>query len=240
MVVRFCSEFGAWTLVSQRVERRLAAILAADIVGYSRLVEEDEAGTLAAIRRLRDGSDRPAPGRAPGPHRQADGRWSHRRVRLAWSMPSPARSPSRRRWPSIRAGDASRPTDRVPDRHQSRRRRRRGRRPARRRRQRRGTAGAALRARRRARLRHRLRPAPGQARPAARIHRRAAGQEHRAPGAGLPGAAGRPTGPAAASVRATRCGRHGGRRHGPARRPGMAALARALAYGQPFDRHPAP
>ena len=38
---------------SPRTERRLAAILAADIVGYSRLVEQDEAGTLAAIRELR-------------------------------------------------------------------------------------------------------------------------------------------------------------------------------------------
>jgi adenylate cyclase len=28
------------------VERRLAAILAADVVGYSRLIEADEAGTL--------------------------------------------------------------------------------------------------------------------------------------------------------------------------------------------------
>src|SRR5829696_2248140 len=36
-----------------RVERRLAAILAADIVGYSRLIEADEAGTLAAIKALR-------------------------------------------------------------------------------------------------------------------------------------------------------------------------------------------
>jgi len=35
------------------VERRLVAILAADIVGYSRLVEQDEAGTLAAIKTLR-------------------------------------------------------------------------------------------------------------------------------------------------------------------------------------------
>jgi class 3 adenylate cyclase len=31
------------------MERRLAAILAADVVGYSRLVERDEAGTLAAV-----------------------------------------------------------------------------------------------------------------------------------------------------------------------------------------------
>jgi TolB-like protein/class 3 adenylate cyclase len=36
-----------------RAERRLAAILAADVVGYSRLVEADEAGTLTAIRELR-------------------------------------------------------------------------------------------------------------------------------------------------------------------------------------------
>ena len=36
-----------------RAERRLVAIMAADIVGYSRLIEADEAGTLAAIRDLR-------------------------------------------------------------------------------------------------------------------------------------------------------------------------------------------
>jgi adenylate cyclase len=30
--------------------RKLAAILAADVVGYSRLMEQDEAGTLAALR----------------------------------------------------------------------------------------------------------------------------------------------------------------------------------------------
>ena len=47
---------GGAVLASHRVERRLAAILAADIVGYSRLVEQDEAGTLAAIKRLREGT----------------------------------------------------------------------------------------------------------------------------------------------------------------------------------------
>ena len=36
-----------------RVERRLVAILAADVVGYSRLMGEDEAGTLARLRALR-------------------------------------------------------------------------------------------------------------------------------------------------------------------------------------------
>jgi class 3 adenylate cyclase/TolB-like protein len=40
-------------VAAARAERRLAAILAADIVGYSRLIEQDEAGTLAAIRDLR-------------------------------------------------------------------------------------------------------------------------------------------------------------------------------------------
>jgi len=35
------------------MERKLAAILAADVVGYSRLVEQDEAGTLAALRAWR-------------------------------------------------------------------------------------------------------------------------------------------------------------------------------------------
>ena len=36
-----------------RVERRLAAILAADVVGYSRLVGADEAGTIARLKALR-------------------------------------------------------------------------------------------------------------------------------------------------------------------------------------------
>jgi TolB-like protein/class 3 adenylate cyclase len=35
------------------VERRLAAVLIADVVGYSRLLEEDEAGTLAALAQQR-------------------------------------------------------------------------------------------------------------------------------------------------------------------------------------------
>ena len=36
------------------MERRLAAILAADVVGYSRLMGEDEAGTLTALKRCRE------------------------------------------------------------------------------------------------------------------------------------------------------------------------------------------
>ena len=37
----------------ERVERRLAAIMAADVVGYSRLMGEDEEGTLAALKAIR-------------------------------------------------------------------------------------------------------------------------------------------------------------------------------------------
>src|SRR4249919_825271 len=37
----------------QNVERRLAAILATDVVGYSRLMEVDEAGTLARLKTVR-------------------------------------------------------------------------------------------------------------------------------------------------------------------------------------------
>ena len=40
-------------MAEERVQRRLAAILAADVVGYSRLMEGDEAGTLAALKARR-------------------------------------------------------------------------------------------------------------------------------------------------------------------------------------------
>ena len=44
---------GEERLSEERVERRLAAILAADVAGYSRLMGEDEAGTLARLKSLR-------------------------------------------------------------------------------------------------------------------------------------------------------------------------------------------
>jgi TolB-like protein/class 3 adenylate cyclase len=40
-------------MAEERVQRRLAAILAADVVGYSRLMELDEARTLATLKELR-------------------------------------------------------------------------------------------------------------------------------------------------------------------------------------------
>ena len=41
-------------MVDIRINRKLAAILAADVVGYSRLMGADEAGTLAALKRHRE------------------------------------------------------------------------------------------------------------------------------------------------------------------------------------------
>ncbi len=38
-------------MADERPERRLAAILAADVVGYSRLIRTDEEGTIAASLR---------------------------------------------------------------------------------------------------------------------------------------------------------------------------------------------
>ena len=40
-------------MAEERIQRRLVAILAADVAGYSRLMETDEAGTLAALKSRR-------------------------------------------------------------------------------------------------------------------------------------------------------------------------------------------
>ena len=42
-------------MAEERAQRRLAAILAADVVGYSRLMQADEAGTLTALKARRTG-----------------------------------------------------------------------------------------------------------------------------------------------------------------------------------------
>jgi adenylate cyclase len=41
------------TLGGERVDRRLAAILAADVMGYSPLMGQDEAGALTRLKALR-------------------------------------------------------------------------------------------------------------------------------------------------------------------------------------------
>ena len=40
-------------MVEERLQRRLAAIMSADVVGYSRLMGMDEAGTLSRLNALR-------------------------------------------------------------------------------------------------------------------------------------------------------------------------------------------
>jgi adenylate cyclase len=42
-------------MAEERLQRRLAAVLSADVVGYSRLMGLDEAGTLSRLNALRRG-----------------------------------------------------------------------------------------------------------------------------------------------------------------------------------------
>ncbi len=53
-------------MAEERFRRRLAAILAADVVGCSRLMEQDEAGTLATLKARRKGVLEPVVGRHQG------------------------------------------------------------------------------------------------------------------------------------------------------------------------------
>lgn len=53
--------------MSDRVKRRLAAILAADVVGYSRTMRADEARTLARLREIHRTIVDPAIRRHGGP-----------------------------------------------------------------------------------------------------------------------------------------------------------------------------
>src|SRR6476660_600451 len=57
---KVCPQTGQLLMIEQRINRRLAAILAADVVGYSRLMGADEEGTLAALKRHREAVFDPA------------------------------------------------------------------------------------------------------------------------------------------------------------------------------------
>ena len=48
-------------MVEAQAPRRRAAILAADVIGYSRLMQRDEAGTPAAPKEQRSGEGNDAP-----------------------------------------------------------------------------------------------------------------------------------------------------------------------------------
>ena len=161
------------------VPRRLAAILAADVVGYSRLMGPDEVGTLRALKAHRRELGRPAHRRAPRPHRQDHrrrpaGRVRQRRRCRGLRRRDPARHDRAQR------GGARRQAHRLPHRHQCRRHHHRRRRHLRRRRQRRRAPRGAVRARRPLHLARRQRADPRQA--VARLRRpgRADGEEYRA------------------------------------------------------------
>ena len=56
-------------MASDLVERRLAAILAADMVGFSRLMERDESGTISRQKRHRSEMIGPKDHPVPWPYR---------------------------------------------------------------------------------------------------------------------------------------------------------------------------
>ncbi len=87
--------------------RKLAAIFAADMVGYSRLAGAEEERTLARLRALRGDLIDPAIAAHHGRvvKRTGDGTLVEFR---SWSMPFAAPSKCKRAWPS--ATQASRPT----------------------------------------------------------------------------------------------------------------------------------
>src|SRR5262245_1393471 len=51
--IGFLRHFHWRRMTQERLERRLTAILAADVAGYSRLMGMDEEGTLAALKKVR-------------------------------------------------------------------------------------------------------------------------------------------------------------------------------------------
>ena len=80
--------------------RKLAAILAADVVGYSRLAGADEDRTLARLRTLAQRSDRPDDRRPPRPRRQAHRRRAASSSSAASSTQCAALSKCRAPWSS--------------------------------------------------------------------------------------------------------------------------------------------
>ena len=86
-------------MAQERIIRRLAAILAADVAGYSRLMGIDEEGTLAALKASRRELIDPkiAEHRGRIVKTTGDGRWSNSQAR---SMPCAAPSRFSAAWPS--------------------------------------------------------------------------------------------------------------------------------------------
>ena len=64
---------GGAPVAHKKNERRLAAIMSADVVGYSRLMGADESGTLSALKALREDVFAPQVVGPQGPRRQTHG-----------------------------------------------------------------------------------------------------------------------------------------------------------------------
>ena len=135
--------------------RRLAAILAADVAGYSRLMGADEEGTLERLKALRRELVDPKIAEHHGRIVKTTG--DGLLVEFASVVDAVRCAVEVQQAMAERnAGVAARPAHRAAHRHQSRRRDRRGRRPLWRRRQCRRAAGSPGRARRDLHLRRRL------------------------------------------------------------------------------------
>ena len=168
-------------MAEARTNRRLAAILAADVVGYSRMMASDEAGTLAALKRHREIVFDPAVAQHNGRIVKLIGDGTLVEfgsvvdaVKCALAVQTAAAT-------SETAGREDHPAHR----HQSRRRHHRRRRHLWRRRQCRRAAGAAGRARRHLHRLDRQRERRQPDRRCLQGRRRGSGQEHRPPDPGL-------------------------------------------------------
>ena len=168
------------------VERKLAAIFAADIAGYSRLMARDEVGTLARLKACRaiiDGLIASHRGRifnTAGDSVVADFASAVDAVQCAVAVQAAIATEN--------AGQCRRRTDAVPHRRACRRCHGRWREPARRRRQYRRPTGSSRRAGCDLCLGCGARSHRQQAAAGFRRSRRSAGQEHRAGDPGVPGA----------------------------------------------------
>jgi hypothetical protein len=170
--------------MAPRVERKLAAILAADVVGYSRLVGADEAGTIARLKTVRKELIEPLIAEHRGRVVKLTGDGALVEFPSAvHAVAVRGRDPERRR--RARGGRARGPAHSVSDRHQCRRHHCRGRRHPGRRREHRCASGRPRRAGRDLRRAHGLQSRPQQARAALRADGHAPGQEHQRAGRGL-------------------------------------------------------
>ncbi len=163
-------------MAEEHTNRRLAAILAADVVGYSRMMGADEAGTLAALKRHREAVFDPTVAEHGGRVVKLIGDGTLVEFSSVVDAVNCALAIQR----AVKAASPSNGREHRPqDRRQPRRRHHRRRRHLRRRRQRRRAAGAAGRARRRLRLLHRQRKRRQPHRRRLQGRRRGDGQEHR-------------------------------------------------------------